>query len=200
MEALLRKIDDAVCVAERWFITGAFVTMVALIFTQVILRYVFNTGLHWAEELARYLLIYAGFLGASIATKDRRHIVIDALPRAFPPGSPAVAFLGMLSNLISAGFCVFLVWVGWDFASRSMEMGRASTSMELPLWIIQAAIPMASAIMAARFTGFAVGEFLIMIGRRERVPHGIGEGLGELLTKAGDEGASSGGDEPGDRP
>lgn len=184
MEAFLRKIDDAVCKAERWFITAAFVTMVVLVFVQVVLRYVFNTGLHWAEELARYLLIYAGFLGASIATKDRRHIVIDALPRAFSPDSGAVAFLGMISNLISAGFCAFLVWVGWDFAERSMELGRKSTSMELPLWIIQGAIPFACTIMAARFTGFAVGEFLILIGRRERRPIAAGGGLGELLEKA----------------
>ncbi|MBZ0253315.1 MAG: TRAP transporter small permease, partial [Candidatus Methylomirabilis sp.] len=183
---ILAKVDDAVGKVERGLVTAALVGMVALVFVQVVLRYVFNTGLPWLEETARYLLIWTGFLGASIATKDRRHIAIDALPRAFNPDSRAVALLGTLNNLICAGFCAFLVWIGWDFAGRSMELGRVSTTLEMPLWIVQGAIPFACAIMTLRFLGFAFGEFLILIGVRERRAHGVAEGLGDLLKRAED--------------
>lgn len=192
MTEILAKIDDAVGKVERGLVTAALVGMVVLVFVQVVLRYVFNTGLPWLEETARYLLIWTGFLGASIATKDRRHIAIDALPRAFSADSKAVALIGTLNHLICAGFCAFLVWIGWDFAGRSMELGRVSTTLELPLWIVQGAIPFACSIMTLRFLGFAFGELLILIGVRERGAHGVAEGLGDLLTKAqdapGDEG------------
>lgn len=181
---MLGKIDDAVGAVERGLVTAALVAMTALVFVQVVMRYAFNTGLPWLEETARYLLIWAGFLGASIATKDRRHIAIDAIPRLFKPDSPAQAVFGVANNLVCAGFTAFLAHIGWDFAGRSMSLGRVSATLEMPLWIVQGAIPFACAIMTCRFLGFAAEELLILLGRRARKDGAGPEGLGDLLKQA----------------
>ncbi|WP_366655464.1 TRAP transporter small permease subunit [Fodinicurvata sp. EGI_FJ10296] len=54
------------------------VAIVAIILTQVTSRYVFGRPLTWPEELATYLLIWLGFVTASVAYKLHRHIAIKA--------------------------------------------------------------------------------------------------------------------------
>lgn len=50
----------------------------AMIMAQVITRYFLDLPLAWVEELATYAFIWAVFLGASCALRDRRHIAIEA--------------------------------------------------------------------------------------------------------------------------
>lgn len=53
--------------------------MVLLVFINVILRYVFNSGFAPSEELARYLFVWTVFLGAITAFKDGKHVGVDLL-------------------------------------------------------------------------------------------------------------------------
>ena len=55
------------------------ITMAAVIILQVIFRYVLNHSLFWSEELARYLLVWLTFLGASSAYYRKVHPGIDLL-------------------------------------------------------------------------------------------------------------------------
>ncbi len=55
-------------------------------FGNVVARYFFNSPIEWAEEFSRYAFIWIVFLGAAVCTKHGRHIVIDGLALALPPG------------------------------------------------------------------------------------------------------------------
>ena len=48
--------------------------IVAIVFTEVIRRFIFSYSSIWAEETARYAFIYLVWLGASAAIGDRSHI------------------------------------------------------------------------------------------------------------------------------
>lgn len=157
MGSFLKKLDSVVYHIEKILIVCALIVMALVIFLQVVLR-VLNTGLPWAEELARYLMIWAGLMGASIATKQRRHLKIDVLPRILPPEGRARAIVMRLASLISAGFCFFLVKVGYELVTHSLKTGRTSTSMDLPIWIVQLAIPVTTFVIACRFLGQTFGE------------------------------------------
>ena len=50
--------------------------MIALVFLNVILRFFFNSGLVWSEELSRYVFVYVVYLGAIVAMKEYG-VVID---------------------------------------------------------------------------------------------------------------------------
>lgn len=156
MRTFLKKFDDAVYSTERVVIVGALITMTLIIFAQVVLRF-FARGFPWAEELARYLMIWSGFLGASIATRQRRHLKVDLLTRFLPEGR-AKALVMRLAALISAGFCFFLVGLGTQFVLNSFRGGRVSSSMGLPIWLVQLSIPLTVLIIACRFLGQAFGE------------------------------------------
>ena len=55
------------------------ISMAGVVILQVIFRYIFNNSLFWSEELARYLLVWLTFLGASCAYHRRVHPSIDLI-------------------------------------------------------------------------------------------------------------------------
>jgi len=78
--------------------------LIVLITAQVFLRYLFNSPLTWAEELAALLLIYISFLTGDIVYKKKAHISIDYFVEFFPPKLKAVTEI-----VIGVFICVCLV-------------------------------------------------------------------------------------------
>ena len=57
------------------------VIMVALVFTNVVLRYVFNSGIYWSEEASLVIVIWFTFIAFALGVKEDLHISISVLPR-----------------------------------------------------------------------------------------------------------------------
>jgi TRAP-type C4-dicarboxylate transport system permease small subunit len=72
-----------------------------LIFTNVALRYLFNSGLTWAEELSRFLFVWTVFLGAIGALKDNNHLGFTSLVQKLPPFGKKICFI--ISNTMVLG-------------------------------------------------------------------------------------------------
>ena len=53
--------------------------MVVMVFGNVVLRYAFNSGITFSEELARWAFVWMTFLGAIVALKDNGHLGTDML-------------------------------------------------------------------------------------------------------------------------
>lgn len=70
---------------EYYFLVFALAVMVAVIFTQVVMRFVFNNSLSWSEEFARYLFVWFSWMGVSAGVKDNDHLKVDILAAALGP-------------------------------------------------------------------------------------------------------------------
>ena len=55
--------------------------IIALAFSQIILRNFLSHSIWWADPLIRHLVLWASFLGATIATRKNQHIKIDIIFR-----------------------------------------------------------------------------------------------------------------------
>lgn len=154
----LKKVDEYWAILERIFIVIALSVMGIVVFVQVVLRYFFHAGIPWAEELARYLMVWAGFLGGSLATRERRHISIDIIPKILKEGSKPQIMLLRFNYLLTSGFCFFLFYIGYKFVSQSMTIGRVSQSMHIPLWLVQLVIPLSAFFMGLRFLALTFGK------------------------------------------
>ena len=55
--------------------------MVVLAFVQVLLRNIFSFGFLWGDPFLRYLVLWVGFLGAVLATKEEKHFGVELLNR-----------------------------------------------------------------------------------------------------------------------
>jgi TRAP-type C4-dicarboxylate transport system permease small subunit len=59
--------------------------MVVLVFGNVVMRYVFNSGIAISEELSRWLFVWMVFLGAIVGMREHVHLGVDTLIRKLPP-------------------------------------------------------------------------------------------------------------------
>lgn len=104
--------------ANRWALILLLAAMSVIIFVNVALRYLTNASLEWAEEVARYLMIWLTFLGAGPVLRYGGHIAVENLQDALPP--PAAVALRALVALLLFAFFGFMVWYGWLYMQRTM--------------------------------------------------------------------------------
>jgi C4-dicarboxylate transporter, DctQ subunit len=135
--------------------------MILLAFLQVILRNFFSTGILWLDPFLRHMVLWVGFLGASLATRQEKHINLDVITRLLPPRG--VEAVRIVSNLFAAAVTLFLARAGWTFLGSEMgspeelfRIGQASFAA----WWFEAIIPAGFALMAFRFS-IRVVEHLI---------------------------------------
>ena len=143
------KLDVALSKAEE-FLLGVLLTTASLVlFANVVARYVFNWGFPWAEELVRYEIIWMVFLGGSIAARQGLHIGVDLLVRFAP--APLKKPINLLINFISLTFCVLVLYYGASLISQTKMFGQVSPALQVPMWMVQMAIPLGAGLMALRF-------------------------------------------------
>ncbi len=130
---------------------------------QIILRNLFASGLLWADELLRHTVLWLGFLGASIATRQQRHLRIDVLARLLPVWCQT--WLALLTNLLAALGCLVLFQAAWAFVRDEYAAGSV-LSFGIATWMAQSIVPLGLFIMALRFA-LRTSENLILLTQRE---------------------------------
>jgi len=89
----MAKLLDFYCEVLKAAIAMCLAAMVVLVFSNVVLRYVFNSGIAISEELSRWLLVWLTFLGAIVALRRHAHLGVDTLVRTLPPRGRFVCFV-----------------------------------------------------------------------------------------------------------
>ncbi len=87
--------------------------MVVVLTYQVILRYGFARATPWAEEVAKYSLIWLVMLATPVGFRRYRHICIDVFSRHFPPKVKIVVdtFINLLLIVFLGFLCYYTVGV-----------------------------------------------------------------------------------------
>ena len=75
---MTRAISIIVKVIE-FVLAGLLLGMVIMVATNVVLRYGFNSGLNFSEEMSRYFFVWLTFIGAVLAFKDHGHIGVETI-------------------------------------------------------------------------------------------------------------------------
>ena len=124
--------------------------MVLIVGAQVFFRYALNHSLFWSEELARFLLVWLTFLGASTAYFRGAHPGVDALFSRLGPKEQRVSvWLVHLAALVLFG--VMLVY-GIQFAW--FVRLQITPALGLPKWIPMAGVPLSSLVFILHCLGF----------------------------------------------
>lgn len=108
--------------------------MALLVFLNVVLRYGFNSGITWSEEMSRYLFLFMLFFGIAQAFRDGEHLAVDMVTRRCPP--PIRKALGALSFGLMAFTLILLVKGSWTLIEININTKGPVTGM--PLWLIYA--------------------------------------------------------------
>lgn len=149
---VLKLISTWLSSAERWLIVMMLVVMVTLAFLQVILRNVFATGLFWADPFLRHMVLWIGFLGASLATQQERHINLDIVQRYLSPR--VVNIIRVATNQFAGIVALLLANAGATFLASEIDSADVLLtigSVEFPAWWFQVIIPVGFGLMSFRF-------------------------------------------------
>ncbi|MGB4059696.1 MAG: TRAP transporter small permease [Burkholderiaceae bacterium] len=139
-ETVFMQINKAVLI----FLLG---TMAVVIFANVVLRYATSESIEWAEEVARYLMVWLTFVGAGPVLRYGGHIAIDNLQDSLPP--KAARAVRVFIALVLFGFFACMVWFGALYVERSQFQMTPTTQISMG-WVY-AAIPVGGALLAVHF-------------------------------------------------
>ncbi len=132
-----RLLDKVIYFGERVLLIVALVTMVLAVFVTAMDRWFdfIDLGWSWGVRMATSLMIISGFLGASIATRQRKHLAIDVAGRATTPAGRKIA--GFFANLFTACFCFALAHYCWQDTVYAMQQhwGIEGTAGAFPGWL-----------------------------------------------------------------
>jgi len=93
--------------ALRLILVVSLALMVVLVFGNVLLRYLFNSGITVADELSRLCFVLVTFLGAIVTIRERAHLGVDSLVRRLPPAGRRLCF-GLAQVLMMVPMALFL--------------------------------------------------------------------------------------------
>lgn len=122
--------------------------LVAIVFAEVIARYVFKSSMLWSNETAIYAFIWLCYLSMAVMAKSRSHLAVtfvrDAMPRAVQ-----FALLMLSDALLIALSTVIAVYI-YQPLGDVIEFGEKMVGANLPLWIAMAAVPVGWTLVAIR--------------------------------------------------
>lgn len=131
--------------------------MVVLAFSQIIMRNVFDIGYIWIDPLLRIMVLWAGMLGAMVATRESKQISVDVLTRILSPR------LKLISKVLTMTFaslvCGTIAWYSALFVIDEWKYESIAFA-SVPAWIPELIIPIAFTIMAIRFALQCLNAFM----------------------------------------
>jgi len=121
----------------------------------------------WNLGLSGVLLLYVGFIGASMATHDGRHIRVDAVRKALK--GPGFHLYNAISDLVALLFTAFLGFMAIRYMLMLHESGFQQDAARLPQWLAALPIALAFVTMVLRF-GIRIADSFTAWRRRENAP------------------------------
>lgn len=160
----LKRLDKTINRVEQGLLVASLGSMIFIAFLQILLRNLWATGLPWGDILLRNLVLWIGFVGAAIATREGRHINIDVMSRWLSPqGKDRV---DLIIHLFSFLICGLLTYAASKFIKNEAQMGNV-TLWNIPAWIPAMILPITFALMAFRF-GLRLLKNLYGIGSEDQ--------------------------------
>jgi C4-dicarboxylate transporter DctQ subunit len=122
--------------------------MTILTFVQVVLRYVFNTGMFWALEATLYMFGWLVLIGISYGIRTHSHIGVDLLAKSLPP-TPRRA-IGLLITALALLYTALMFWGSYKYIDRMMILGVEAEDIPIERWVLGLCLPIGFALLAIR--------------------------------------------------
>jgi TRAP-type transport system small permease protein len=143
MAKTIERFVKRLITVEYWLVVPLFLWMLALMFIQVIYRYVLEIPLPWCEELCRFLFIISSFLGGAVATAERSHIEINFVELFITTTTTAPAkrnkrgiFFNVFRDIVVIAVSLLVVIESWKYVIDAIHFNQVSVAMEMPMWIV----------------------------------------------------------------
>lgn len=175
----MQAVSDWVDRVERAVLALLLATMTVVTFTQVIARYVFNTGWPAALELTTIAFAWLVLFGCSYGLKVGGHLGVDAVIRLFPkPVFRLFVLFGVACCVVYAGIFFYGACgnpfatgkvCGAGYVGKIAKIGLKTYDLHWPRWAVYSILPIGMGLFAFRALEAGWG---IVTGRRESLAAG----------------------------
>ena len=142
-------------------------TITLIVTIDVTLRYGFNAPTKWVNEFSGYLAVLIIFLGISYVLRENAHIKVDVFIRKLPRGIHD--WIKVITSIALLAYIILLFHLTWDVFVMNFAIKKTSfTAMDVPIWPIQAFIPVGLAIMGLLLIHHIYVEAKVALGKAER--------------------------------
>ncbi|WP_273325708.1 TRAP transporter small permease [Vallitalea guaymasensis] len=133
---------------EEYILIVIFPIMTITVFISTIFRYFKLGAIPWSEELARYLMIWIAYIGASLGIKKNAHLGVEILVNKLPKSLKSVAKYFRVAIILL--FNALIISFSYKIINHQMNMGQLSPAMAIPIWYAYLAIPVGALLMIIR--------------------------------------------------
>lgn len=127
-------VDKLISFLEEKIGTLCLVLMLLVVLYSVFMRYIMNSPIAIGEELSRYLMIWATYLGVSLGVKRNAHLGITFIADSMPIRiSKVIRFVASLINLI---VYIVLFMLSCSFVLKSIATGQHTPALQIPFYIV----------------------------------------------------------------
>jgi TRAP-type C4-dicarboxylate transport system permease small subunit len=157
---LLRRVDQAVGLAETALLVVWLVALVGVGVFQLVASHLFDKNETWPYELVRYSVFFIAMTAAALAAQRQRMIHMDVVTRMLSPRTRAV--LRILTGLFVIAICLLLFQAGMDL--RATESAQSQNYAYIPASTGYLALPIGAALIGFHFAIHALIEVLYLAG------------------------------------
>ncbi len=134
----LQRINSLLGKIETGLLCLVVAMMIGLAILEIVMRYGFNKNLLWKHLMLQNLTLWLCFLGAALASSEKKHISIDVLSRILPENT--TRYISYIIDFLSLIVVSILAYYGFDFLTKEQE-SSATLIGSIPLWWTKIIIP-----------------------------------------------------------
>ncbi len=123
--------------------------MTVVVFIATVCRYTKIFSIPWADELARYLMIWMIFIGVAAGAGRGEHFCVTAFTGQLPLTGQKI--LGYIRVCVVSAFSLFVAYKMIALISRALTTGQLSPALHLPMGIIYIAVPLGMVLFACSY-------------------------------------------------
>ena len=142
----MKKLFNGLRRAEEVLLVILMIIMCLIIFVATVARFTGLFVIPWAEELARYCMIWIIFLGIGVAACNGEHFCVEALELFCSKAILKVIYV--LDAILVLGFSLFASYYGITILQKQIASGQITPSLRWPIWIMYLSIPLGLILMA----------------------------------------------------
>src|SRR5690606_9496584 len=162
MHKFLKHLDRILAV----FLMILMAAIVVDVTWQVLSRFIVSNPSSVTEEIARFLLVWIGLLGAAYAFRTHAHLGLDLFTSKLPMGKRIWAEL--VSQLVSFLFsAVVMVYGGVKLVSLQLALGQTSAALQVKMGYVYIVIPLAGVLICL----YAIDNMLSVRERLAEAEH-----------------------------
>ena len=133
----LKKLVDTLL---AYLVIAISTLLVGCVLWQVLSRYVLGTPSVVTDEIARFMFMWVGLMGAAYAVSLKSHLAIDLLTQKLT-GTPKMISEVVILLATITFTCLVMIYGGINLVSKTLASGQISPALGFPMGYVYIAIP-----------------------------------------------------------